>query len=367
MLLLLAVLGGHLLAHALMRELRPPPRWLAETVLSRPAALPQAELPPRPMLASAWVAGAELVPRPPPGRFFETFRIEPPPPAPPPMPMVALIEIAVLLAALLLAAWVAVRWLLLAPISRLAGAARAFGDGMEAPPLPEDGTRECQEVSRLFNRMQIHIRQQWRERDHFVAAVSHDLRTPLARLRLRAENLADGEQKRQFSRDIGEMDDMIRCTLDHLRGAAEAEPTVRLDVAALAGSLAEDWREAGQEATVCGSAAPIRAQALALRRCIGNLVENAIRYGGAAEIQLIDAPQWLEIAVHDRGPGLTEAERDQVLVPFFRLEASSRRHRAGMGLGLSIAPDIARRHGGELRLRNGEAGGLVASLRLPRR
>ena len=328
LLLVVAVVVGHVLAMTLMFELRP-------------------RLP---------VIG-------PPG---------PPPVGPPPvtlwMQLGMVLDLGVRLAALGLAAWVAVRWLL-APMKRLACAARALGDDIEGPPLPEDGTRECQEVSRLFNQMQTRIRQQWSARDRFVAAVSHDLRTPLTRLRLRTEGLADSEQKRQFSRDIAEMDDMIRTTLDYLCGAADAEATVRLDLAALVGSLAEDQREAGHQVTVWGTAAPLPAQALALRRCIGNLVENAIRYGTSVEIHLVDGAEAVEVSVRDRGPGLPEAELDKVMAPFYRVASSRERHRAGVGLGLSIAQDIARRHGGELALKNrgdGSGTGLVATLRLPR-
>jgi len=276
-----------------------------------------------------------------------------------------LMDIGVRLAALLLAAWIGARWLS-EPIRRLARAARALGDDIEGPPLPEDGSTECREASRLFNQMQSRIREQLNERDRLVAAVSHDLRTPLTRLRLRAENLADPERKRQFSQDISEMDNMIRTTLDFLSGAADAEAMVQLDVAALLESMADDLREAGHEVTVQGTAEPLRAQALALRRCVSNLVENAIRYGGAADIRLSDCNEALQIAVHDRGPGMPEDELEKVMAPFYRLEASRQLDCAGVGLGLSIAQDIARRHGGELKLRNGEAGGLVATLRLPR-
>jgi signal transduction histidine kinase len=334
LLLLVAVVVGHLLAMTLMFELRP--RF--------PAFGPPG-------------------PPGPPGT---------PPASPPPMTLWMqlgmLLDLGVRLAALGLAAWIAVRWLL-APMKRLACAARALGEDIQGPPLPEDGTRECREVSRLFNQMQSRIRLQWSARDRFVAAVSHDLRTPLARLRLRAESLADSEQKRQFSRDITEMDDMIRTTLDYLCGAADAEATVRLDLAALVRSLAEDLREAGHRVTVQGTAEPLPAQALAMRRCIGNLVENAIRYGGAAHVRLIDSPEAVEIAVHDPGPGLPDAELHKVMAPFYRVEATRSANQSGVGLGLSIAQDIARRHGGELTLSNkrGVGGsGLVATLRFPR-
>jgi protein-histidine pros-kinase len=275
------------------------------------------------------------------------------------------LDIGVRLGALVLAAWFAARWLA-APIRRLARAAHALGEDIAHPPLPEDGPEECREASRVFNQMQAQIRQQMQERDRFVAAVSHDLRTPLTRLRLRTEGLADPAQKRAFQNDVVEMDAMITATLDYLRGAADAEAFVRLDLESLVHSMAEDQLACGHTVHVTGNAAPVRAQASALRRCIGNLVENAIRYGGAAHIQLQDGVDGVCIEVMDPGPGLPEAELDQVLAPFYRVEASRNRHHGGVGLGLSISVDIARKHRGSLQLRNGETAGLVATLRLPR-
>jgi protein-histidine pros-kinase len=282
-----------------------------------------------------------------------------------PHPTGLLIDIGVRLAALLLAAWIGARWLA-EPIRRLVRGARALGDNIEGPPLPVDGTTECREASQVFNEMQGRIRQQLADRDRFVAAVSHDLRTPLTRLRLRAESLESEPLQRQFRQDIAEMDEMIRTTLDYLSGNANAEPEVPLDVASLIGSMAEDLRDMGQSVEVQGTAAPLPAQVSALKRCIANLVENAVRYGGSAEVSLHDTPGQLRIDVADRGPGLPEEELSKVLAPFYRVESSRNRNHGGVGLGLSIAHDIARRHGGQLLLRNREQGGLVASLVLPR-
>lgn len=276
-----------------------------------------------------------------------------------------LIDIGVRLIALLFAAWIGARWLA-EPIRRLVRGARALGDNIEGPPLPVDGTTECREASQVFNDMQARIRQQLADRDRFVAAVSHDLRTPLTRLRLRTESLEAEPLQRQFRQDIAEMEEMIRTTLDYLSGNANAEPEVPLDVSSLIESMAEDLRDMGQSVQVAGTAAPLQAQVSALKRCIGNLVENAVRYGGSAEVSLHDEPAQLRIDVADRGPGLPEEELGKVLAPFYRVESSRNRNHGGVGLGLSIAHDIARRHGGQLLLRNREQGGLVASLVLPR-
>ena len=292
----------------------------------------------------------------------------------PPLPTLGLLlDIGLRLAALTCAAWIAASWLS-RPIKRLAAAAHELGRSVgldqavraERAPLPEEGPRECREAARGFNRMRAQIHQQLDERDRFVAAVSHDLRTPLTRLRLRTEGLHDAAQRAQFAQDIGEMDQMITATLDYLRGAAAAEAVVRLDVHALVASIAEDQQACGHDVVARGSAAPLPARASALRRCIGNLVDNAVRYGGSAQIHLIDAGHALRIEVHDRGPGIAAAELERVLEPFYRLETSRNREHGGVGLGLSIAHDIARQHGGSLTLRNARRGGLVAVVELPR-
>lgn len=286
-----------------------------------------------------------------------------------PPPAGLLVDIGVRLGALLLAAWVAARWLS-DPIRRLAGAARELGHNIHRAPLPEAGSLECREATRVFNQMQQHIRAQLAQRDQFVAAVSHDLRTPLTRLALRVESLQDAGERQRFSRDIAEMDTMIRATLDYLRGAADAEPWVALDVASLVGSLVHDQQDSGQDVQLVTPAAtalsPVRAQASSLRRCIANLLDNAVRYGGKAELQLVEEGADLCIRVLDRGPGIPEEALDKVLEPFYRVESSRNRNTGGVGLGLASASDIARRHGGRLQLRNRAGGGLEASLYLPR-
>jgi protein-histidine pros-kinase len=281
------------------------------------------------------------------------------------MPMGLLLDISIRLAAVALTAWVAANWLS-QPIKRLAVAARELGHDIDRPPLDVQGPQECREATLVFNQMQAQIRQQIGDRDRFVAAVSHDLRTPLTRLRLRAEGIEHPEQRRRFQQDIVEMDEMITATLDYLRGAADLEARVLLDVNALVGSIREDHLACGQDVTVTGTAAPVMAQASALRRCLVNLVENAIRYGERAQIHIIDSAGSLRIEVHDRGAGLPEAELSKVMAPFYRVDGSRNRQHGGVGLGLSIAHDIARHHQGQLLLRNGEAGGLVASVELPR-
>jgi protein-histidine pros-kinase len=309
--------------------------------------------------------------------LFELRWLPPPPevgamagpggPRHPPWPLPAglWLDIGVRLGAVALAAWWGARWLA-APLCRLADAAAALADGLTREPLPEQGPRECREATRGFNRMQASIGRQLADRDRLVAAVSHDLRTPLTRLRLRTETALAPAQRAGFCRDIAEMDTMISTTLDYLRGAADAEPISRVDPTALLVELADAQRLAGHGVPVRGAAAGVWAQPTALKRCLANLLENALRYGGSAELVLIDGADGLLVEVRDRGPGLPEAELLRVLAPFYRVEGSRNRQHGGVGLGLAIAHDIARQHGGRLMLANRAGGGLVARLSLPR-
>jgi len=252
-------------------------------------------------------------------------------------------------------------------LDRLARAADAIGDAPDGPPIAEAGPGEIRRVIGAFNRMQKRVRAQLEERTRLLGAISHDLRTPITRLRLRSEMLADREAAIRMQRDLDEMEAMVGSTLEFFRGL-DAEPERRpIDVAALMESIAEDRRELGQDVVVRGTVgAPYPGQPQALRRCVENLVENAVRYGGSAVITLEDSPAALRIVVRDFGPGIPEAELQRVFEPYFRLEASRNLASGGVGLGLSIARNIARWHGGEVELRNAPDGGLLAAIVLPR-
>jgi len=271
------------------------------------------------------------------------------------------------LVALVLAAWLGARWTVL-PVRKLCDAARAIATQIHCKPLMEEGAQECRDAIRVFNHMHLRIRQQLLQRDQFVAAVAHDLRTPLNRLAHRAHTLPEPLQQR-FDKDIAEMHEMIRTTLDTLRGLAEPEPMVRLDLGALVRNLVADARDSGQDVQLLGDVpcAPVLAQALALRRCLSNLIGNALRYGQYARISLLDKDGQLHISVQDSGPGIPEAELNKVLTPFYRLAHTPQQgHSGGVGLGLASASEIAQRHGGCVTLANHPQGGLVATLRLPR-
>ena len=343
-LLLVAVLASHMLALTLMFELGP------------------GERPEPPARRDVM---AELL-----------FLDEPQPaPGPPPDPLSLLhpgfwIDVGVRLAALMLVAWFGARWLS-QPVQRLASAARELGQNIHRPPLPEEGTDECREATRVINQMQAQICRQLSERDSFVAAVSHDLRTPLTRLALRVGSLPDEDQRQRFGQDITEMSTMITATLDYLRGVADPEPLVNLDIVSLLHSIADDHAANGHDVQVLHNAsdtpcAPLPTQASALRRCLHNLVDNAVRYGHGARIRCLDTPAELRIEIQDQGPGIAAAELDKVLTPFYRLEASRNRHSGGVGLGLSIAHSIVQGLHGSLHLSNPASGGLLATVTLPR-
>lgn len=287
------------------------------------------------------------------------------PPPPPPPPPGLWISVGMQCLALTIAAWFGAR-VLAHPIQRLAKAAALLGENLDSPAVEENGPAEARQAARVFNHMRERIRSQLEERGRFLAAVSHDLRTPLTRIKLRVERLTEEAIKDKLREDIGEMATMLNATLDYLRGEAQIESWRLLDIQALVSSLADDAQEVGQDVVVSGYAKPLSAQPETLRRCLLNLLENAVRYGQRARLSLFDAPDHLMIEICDDGPGIPEQQIKQVFEPFFRLESSRNRMTGGVGLGLAIAREAARRHGGELILRNVEGGGLIARLSLPR-
>ena len=278
-----------------------------------------------------------------------------------------LLGLAVLLVAVIALTLIAARWVT-RPLKTLAEAATALGADINRPPLDENGPLEVSRAAHAFNTMQQRLAKFIHDRTRILAAMSHDLKTPITRLRLRAELLDDPEMRSKFVKDLEEMEAMVGATLDFMRGLETQEPLQPLDVMALLESLQEDARELGGEVTVEGrsqGAYPGRPQAL--KRCLRNLIENAVKYGKSATVRVEDASDRLEILIQDQGPGIPERELEQVFEPFHRLEGSRSRDTGGTGLGLGIARNIARAHGGDLVLRNRAAGGLEAVLTLPRR
>lgn len=271
------------------------------------------------------------------------------------------------MAAVAITAWIAALWLS-KPIKRLALAADELGKNLNSPSIDEtSGPSEVRQASKVFNQMQARLKQQMEERNRFLAAVSHDLRTPLTRLKLRAENIELQELKSDVQRDINEMTAIIDTTLDYLRGDEQPEENCLLDISALVHSIVEDAKECGNIIAVSGNAHPIRLQPISIRRCLNNLIDNALRYGERADINISESDEEVLIAIHDAGPGIPEDKLDAVFAPFYRLEDSRSRHTGGVGLGLAIARDMVRKQGGNVTLKNSIEGGLIATLVLSKR
>lgn len=257
------------------------------------------------------------------------------------------------------------------PVRQLAEAADRLGRDVNAPPLPEDGPREVATAAHAFNTMAARIRRFVQDRTQMLAAISHDLRTPITRMRLRAEFIEDEEIRAKLLADLAEMEAMVNASLAFARDDSAAEPTVPLDLAALARTVLDEAADAGDApAEAVSYEGPerltVRARPVALKRAIANLVQNALRYGGAARIRIAPQPGGgVRLLVEDDGPGIPPEALEAVFQPFRRLEDSRNRETGGSGLGLAIARNILRAHGGDVTLENRPGGGLSAIVTLP--
>ncbi|MDF0729329.1 ATP-binding protein [Pseudomonas entomophila] len=265
--------------------------------------------------------------------------------------------------AVLLVCLLAVR-LCLRPLRRLADAARGLGRNLEQPALPLEGPEEVRQAAQAFNAMQQRLIAMVNDKAYFLAAVSHDLRTPLTRMRLRLERLEDGEHKERLRHNIAQMDGMIGQVLDYLR-AGEQLNLEAVDIDHLVARACADLASASEPLPVHGQAGQARVDALLLQRCLQNLLVNALRYGREVTVALTRDDAGVRIAVEDRGPGIEPALLATITDPFVRGEGSRNQASGGYGLGLSIVQRIAASHGGALRLANRDGGGLRASLYLP--
>lgn len=252
------------------------------------------------------------------------------------------------------------------PLQALADSADAFGRGAPAPLLAEAGPDEARRLIATFNRMQQRLVRFVADRTRMLAAIGHDLRTPITSLKLRAELLDDEEAKAKMLATLDEMEHMTEATLAFAREDATTEPSRTIDLAAAIASQVDDLAELGKPVTF--AEAPRLAYSfrpMALKRAIGNLIENAVQYGERARVSLQATAAGPVITVDDDGPGIADAKIEEAFKPFVRLEASRSRATGGIGLGLAIARSIVLAHGGELVLGNRPEGGLRAEIRLP--
>ena len=252
------------------------------------------------------------------------------------------------------------------PVRALALAADRLGRGEAMAALPERGPEEIRRATRAFNAMQARLRRFIDDRTRLLAALGHDLRTPITSLRLRAEFVEEDEVRERLLDTLDEMQRMIEATLAFARDEAASELAREVDLTALVEGVCEDLRELGRPVTFAGGPRLVaRLRSLALKRALRNLVENAVIYGGQARVAAHEAEGEALVTIEDDGPGIPESELERVFEPFVRLEESRSRETGGVGLGLAIARSTVRAQGGEVTLTNRVEGGLAATVRLP--
>jgi len=255
------------------------------------------------------------------------------------------------------------------PVAKLADSAERLGRGEDVALLPEMGPEDIRKATRAFNEMQERLTRFVKDRTRMLAAITHDLRTPITSLRIRAEMIEDEEAREKILETLAEMQSLTEAALDFARQEASDEPTRSVDLVALVDSLCADLADVGQH-VIFNNGEPERlpyaCHPLALKRAFRNVIENAVRYGEQAEVDISLTEHEVCINVSDRGPGISADMREQIFEPFFRLEDSRNRETGGIGLGLAIARTIVRSHGGDIRITDIDPSGAHFSLCLPR-
>lgn len=286
------------------------------------------------------------------------------------LPLRFIWHVSLTLAAVIAVSLVAVRWAT-QPLQQMAEAAMAFAHDLDAPALQEAGPTEVRRAAEAFNFMQQRLRQLVVERGRALAAVSHDLRTPLTRMRLRAELVGDAALQDKLNADIDAMQGMVNSVLAYLRGLEDAEPIQPINMEALLSCIVEDEQALGRHVVLREAAAgeaaraPYPGKLSVLRRAVTNLIDNAVAHGTTVDVRIESSPTLLRVVVEDDGPGIPAGDLSRVTEPFVRLDASRSLHTGGVGLGLAIVRDAAAYHGGRLALENRDGGGLRAVLELP--
>ena len=256
-------------------------------------------------------------------------------------------------------------WKQVVPIRRLVVAMEAFGKGEDLGPIRERGADEIRRAARSFERMKARIQRQVQRRTEMLAAISHDLRTPLSRMRLEVEFLDASKDREGLRNDIAEMESMIQGYLDFARDQI-AEPTVSVDIVALLTTLASTFRHEQVEVDAADDVLLVRGRAEGLRRAFGNVVANALRYGTHCTIRVFANRLVVTVMIDDNGPGIPQAMREEVFRPFSRIEGSRNKATGGAGLGLTIARDVALSHGGSLEVTDSPLGGARMVFTFPR-
>ncbi|BBP64445.1 MULTISPECIES: sensor histidine kinase [Pseudomonas] len=276
-----------------------------------------------------------------------------------------LIILALILLSTFIVALVATRHLA-APLERFAEGARRFGVDHRAPPIPVIGPYEIRQAILAFNAMQAQLRHFIEDRTQMLAAISHDLRAPLTRMRLRGEFIDDAEQQSRLFRDVDEMQAMVNSALEFFRDDARLEHATAFDLAELLHTVVDDFKDAGIEVAFEGAQRFVYVgRPIGIKRALVNLIDNAIKYGSEPAVQLKAWTDHVEIRILDRGPGIAPEYQERVFAPFFRLEGSRNKNTGGVGLGLSAARATVLEHGGTLSLNNRHGGGLEAKVLLP--
>jgi len=254
------------------------------------------------------------------------------------------------------------------PLATFAKAARRLGLDVRAPPLPEGGPAEIRQATIAFNKMQTRLRRFIEDRTQMIAAISHDLGTPIARMRMRAEYVEDPEQREKMLADLDDMEKMVFSTLSFARDDADDEPSTPVDLRTLLQRICDDAVDVGQDVTlqIQDDAVPFNCRPTALRRALSNLVNNAIKYGQKADVICRQDDNSIRITILDNGPGIPKDRREDVFKPFQRLEQSRNRDTGGTGLGMTVARNVIRAHGGDIKLSNRSSGGLQLDVVLPR-
>lgn len=328
-----------------------PENWVQHILLLKPNPAPvlviQAELEP-----GNWLYLAALMPNP---YFLQSSN---------PWTLDRVLLQALSLAAVLLLSILVVRWTT-RPLAALSDAAEAFGRGETPPPLPQTGSREFVQTARAFGAMRERIQRYLEDRERLFVSISHDLRTPITRLKLRTELLDDDVQRNEFHDDLDELDMMVKGALQCVKDSDIHENATEVRLDALLQRMVRGAQLAGHEVHYVETGLSVTAKPLALKRAIGNLLDNALFYGKTAHLSARREGGHIVIRIRDDGPGVAEEAFASLFQPYVRLEHGREQNAHGMGLGLGIARSIVQAHGGELSLANHREGGLEATIRLP--